>query len=139
MKLALFILTLAVSSCTLNMLAARAAASHGVYDESKDPNANQVLKNPIPFDKKSLDRGAALFKKNCVECHGNKGIGDGPKSNETTPAVANLTKVKEPTDNHLFKQISFGREDMPTWKEKLSENNIWDLVNFIKSLNGKKS
>jgi mono/diheme cytochrome c family protein len=123
--------------CALNMLAAQ--VRHGAYDPAQDPDADKILKNPVHFDKKSLERGAALFKKNCVECHGPKGIGDGPKSKETTPPVANLTKVEDPSDTHLFKQISFGKEDMPTWKEKLNEKNIWDLVNYVQSLNGKKS
>jgi mono/diheme cytochrome c family protein len=137
MKLLTLSLSTLLSGCVLNMLAAR-SMGHGSYDPADDPDAKTVYTSPTPFDKASLDRGAALFKKNCVECHGPKGIGDGPKSKETTPPVANLTKVKDTSDTHLFKQITFGREDMPVWKDKLSEKNIWDLVNYVKSLSGKK-
>jgi mono/diheme cytochrome c family protein len=129
---------LILNGCIMDMLA-RGVISHGIYDPDKDPNADEVLENPVAMDKASLDRGAMLFKTHCVECHGPKGIGDGPKSKETTPAVANLTKVKDLSDTRLYKQISMGKQDMPTWQDKLSTNNIWDLVNYIKKMNKKKA
>ncbi len=127
-----------LSGCFLQMLAAQNAISHGVYDPANDPNADAALENPVPADKNSLARGSALFQKHCVECHGRTGVGDGPKSKDTSPAVPNLRSIKDPSDTHLYRQIAFGRQDMPTWEKKLNEKNLWDLVNYVQSINTKK-
>lgn len=134
MKLVTLGMTLVLSGCLMNMLASQ-TFSHGVYDPANDPKADEVLQNPVANDSKSVGRGSALFKKHCVECHGPKGIGDGPKAKETSPAVANLTKIKDRSDTRLYKQIAYGKADMPTWKDELEETNLWDLVNYVKSLN----
>jgi len=111
---------------------------HGVYDSAADPDSDEVLKNPVKRTRKSLARGKKLFIKNCVSCHGLKGHGDGPKSKGLDPKVANLRKIESPNESRIFKQISSGPADMPNWSPKLKKKQIWELTNYIMSINPKK-
>lgn len=91
--------------------------------------------------------GEALFKKNCVECHGDKGQGrGGPQgwftggSGETSDLIGNQLNNQDflslASDDYLKGTITDGRPNhlMPSWKEKgLKESEINDLVAFIRS------
>lgn len=97
--------------------------------------------NPIPADKASIERGRSLYKTNCAICHGESGQGDGQAGAALTPKPANLAAMAglHPDGDFAWK-ISTGRGAMPAWKGILTENQIWDVVNFIQSLapKGKK-
>ena len=94
------------------------------------------LKNPVPYTKKSIDRGRATFLQNCTSCHGENGKAEGS-------LIAAATDLTEPTlyksgssDGEIFHSIRDGAGDqMPAFKSQLaSETDIWNLVNFIRSL-----
>jgi mono/diheme cytochrome c family protein len=90
-------------------------------------------KNPVAADKASLERGGKLFKTYCASCHGEKGKGDGTAGTGITPKPSDLTRMaKYHKDGDLAWKIAIGRGPMPGWKSTLTENQIWDLVNFIK-------
>ena len=75
------------------------------------------------------------FEKNCKRCHGDKGEG-GPVKLEDG------TKLKVPTfreghalrhpDSEFVKQITKGGDGMPAFKDKLTSQEIDDLVRFIR-------
>ncbi len=89
--------------------------------------------NPVPASEQSVSHGKQLYQTNCVSCHGATGEGDGPAGKALTPPAANL-KVMAPQhpDGDLAWKIAQGRGAMPPWKGALSENDIWDVVNYIK-------
>jgi putative copper resistance protein D len=105
---------------------------HGDIDPD-DPG--KPVKNPVGYTKTSIAKGKKLFIQYCVECHGRDGIGNGPEAAEIEPKPANLRKVKSPTDTYLYRKISIGNDEMPTWKIELKEKQIWHLTNYIKRLN----
>lgn len=82
-----------------------------------------------------------IFDRNCVSCHGSKGKGDGPASAGMANKPANLTSplMRERSDAELLKAIAEGKleKGMPPWKSMLSQEEIRELVNYIRSL-GKK-
>ena len=82
-----------------------------------------------------MQRGRDLFLNNCASCHGNSGRGDGQIALALEPRPADLV-VMAPTHpaGDFFWKIANGRGSMPAWKDTLRENQIWDLVNYIKSL-----
>jgi mono/diheme cytochrome c family protein len=41
-------------------------------------------------------------------------------------------------DGDFFWKINTGKGNMPSFKNKLAKNDIWDLVNFIQSLSKTK-
>jgi mono/diheme cytochrome c family protein len=93
--------------------------------------------NPVTADHVSIQRGAELFRINCVPCHGEKGKGDGVIGNFFTFKPADLTSplVQQNSDGALFLVISTGVAGrMPPLNENLYVRERWDLVNFIRTL-----
>lgn len=86
------------------------------------------------------ERGAALYKRYCRGCHGADGRGG---AHTFMPHVANLTRkgyIDLLPDSYLFEVIAEGGKAvgksayMPAWKSKLSEQDIADIIAFIRSL-----
>ena len=85
----------------------------------------------------SVSNGRALFAKNCQSCHGKSGMGDGTKASElkTEPGDFSKGAFQSQSDGSIYYKIAEGRDDMPSFKKKIADaNDIWDLVNYIRSL-----
>lgn len=92
-------------------------------------------KNPMVADAASLARGKQIFDTNCASCHGATGKGDGPAAQALNPkpaALAVMAPQHAPGD--LAWKIETGRGPMPAWKGVLTQNQIWDVVNYVRSL-----
>jgi len=100
------------------------------------PPAFHALMNPVPADKNSVARGQLLFAQNCAFCHGPQGYGNGPVGQVFMPTPANLTgeTVKRENDGDLFYKIRIGQATMPSFANRLSTKDIFDLINYIRSL-----
>lgn len=101
-----------------------------------------ALPNPVPPDAASIHGGYTLFKQNCVMCHGPAGKGDGPVGLTLNPRPADLTvhaKLGIHPDGQLFEWISngFPHSAMPAFGQRLSDVELWDLVNYIRTLSQK--
>ncbi|MBI5374756.1 MAG: cytochrome c [Candidatus Schekmanbacteria bacterium] len=99
------------------------------------PDNVKAIKNPIQADTTSIERGAKTYKEKCVICHGEKGDGKGVVGANLTVKPSNFTDkemMDEMTDGEIFWKISTGKGPMPSWKDKLKESEIWDLVNHIR-------
>jgi len=100
----------------------------------------EKLKNPIPSDAASIEEGKKLYGRHCASCHGPAGKGDGGMAlSGGTPAnLTDETWDHGSTDGEIFVAIRDGTSsDMESYKEKLTEKQIWNLVNFIRSLGPK--
>jgi mono/diheme cytochrome c family protein len=97
-------------------------------------------KNPIAYSEESWGRGKVVFADRCWGCHGRIGDGKGPNAAEMLPRPRNLTNhaffEKQP-DTRLFESITYGivGTGMPPW-DMLPDDQRWDLVNFVRHLNG---
>ena len=91
-----------------------------------------------------IGQGKELFARECADCHGAEGKGDGPASYLLYPKPRNFitsefrivsTWERLPTDQDLFNTITRGMpgSSMPPW-DRLTENQRWSLVYFVKSL-----
>jgi mono/diheme cytochrome c family protein len=104
--------------------------------------AGRKLKNPVPATPESIAAGKALFQKNCRFCHGADAKGNGPMAPEGTHP-SNLTDDKwdrGSTDGEIFLVIQNGagpKFDMKGYKSKMSDTDIWNLVNYVRSLAAK--
>lgn len=101
------------------------------------PEEARKLKNPLAPTKAALASGRAVYLDKCAECHGEQGRGDGPQARMYDPGPGNLTDTKHMstrTDGELFYQISEGHRPMPAFKKRLSEEQRWQLVLFVRSL-----
>jgi len=91
------------------------------------------------LDSEASRRGERLYIKNCLECHGTSGLGDGPTSKKNRFKAANLKKVSKDLSNHFLAfQIEVGTKDMPSWFDVLTEDEIWDLTHYLHDLAVKK-
>ena len=86
---------------------------------------------------------ATLFKELCSVCHGADGKGDGPSAKGLEPKPADFTNCKvmgKDSDDVLSKIIKGGGQSvgrstvMPAWGDSLSDQQIRELVKFIRSL-----
>jgi len=97
--------------------------------------------NPVPQSAASAARGEAIFEARCTGCHGRKADGHGPNSMDISPRPRNLTNsafMLKVTDRRLFESIQYGVEGtaMPSWMDYgLSQSDVGDIVNYIRSLN----
>ncbi len=86
----------------------------------------------------SIARGAALYRLRCAGCHGPSGAGDGPgaRSTRARPADLRAPHTADHTAGDLFWWITHGisRSGMPGVGEQVSEDQRWDLVNFVRAL-----
>ena len=99
--------------------------------------AFKQVKNPTTDFDSSIKRGEGMFIKNCSKCHGLNGNGYGVVAHGFTTFPRQLwvwNNTGPETDGYLFWFITNGRSDMPPWGLILSENNRWDLINYIKTI-----
>ena len=93
--------------------------------------------NPILPDAESIATGAELYATNCVRCHGVSGQGDGPDAAGLQPPPLNLQiHVPLHPDGDIFNFIANGVPGtaMPVFGESLTDEQIWHLVNYLRSL-----
>ena len=101
------------------------------------PDAAKNKKNPVPSDAQTIATGKTLWSTHCKSCHGAKGLGDGTKAAtlKTEPGDFSKPLVQTQTDGSLFYKLSEGRDDMPSFKKKVpDEDDRWALVNFMRTL-----
>jgi len=130
------------SMCAARMAIVVVAVTAGMIladrtdDESanwKAPTREAAKKNPIPVDEKSLARGKSVYSHNCFVCHGRAGRGDGPKAFDLEPKPRDLSspEVAGQADGALYWKISEGRRPMPSFRDLLSDEDRWYVVNYI--------
>jgi copper transport protein len=95
------------------------------------------LRNPIVPDQASLARGKQIYDADCAVCHGVDGRGDGPAAATLRPPPADLRvhMAAGHTDAQLFNWVTNGVPGtaMPAWKDRLSEEDRWHAINYIRS------
>jgi mono/diheme cytochrome c family protein len=120
-----------VSACVFAVATQVAADSAKLTrDEAKK------LNNPVPYSKKSIDQGRTVFLQNCTGCHGQDGKAE-------AAIIADATDLTNPsgykdgtTEGEIYRSIRDGAGDqMPPFKTQLDkEEDLWNLVNFVRSL-----
>ena len=96
----------------------------------------QVNNPTVDFDS-SIQRGKDMFVKKCAKCHGLNGNGYGVVAHGFATWPRQLWawyKADSAADSYLYWIIENGKSDMPPWGLVLSENERWDLINYIKTI-----
>ncbi|UVT21489.1 MAG: CopD family protein [Nitrospira sp.] len=93
-------------------------------------------KTPVPFDAISIANGVELFTGNCIPCHGPQAKGNGVLAKTLPKQPVDL--LTEPhtamhTAGDFFHWLTYGRFNgiMPPFGEKFSEEERWDVLNFL--------
>lgn len=100
------------------------------------PERFKQMENPVEMDNQSLRIGRSLYRRNCRDCHGSEGKGDGSEAPEleTTMRDFGSEEVQSQRDGELFYKVLEGRDEMPSFRADLIEEDIWNIVNYIRSL-----
>lgn len=95
------------------------------------------------------EKGKVIYEKRCIHCHGVTGKGDGPSADRLRPRPRNFASGmykftytefgKLPQDSTLFTRVSEGLpgSSMQAWKGILKEDDIWNVVAYIKTFSRK--
>lgn len=100
------------------------------------PEEYKSLKNPLTPSESNLKAAREIYRDECLQCHGQRGQGDGPEARTHYPLPADLTDAKRMAsvlDGEIFYQISEGRRPMPSFKNRLTPDQRWQLVLFVRS------
>jgi mono/diheme cytochrome c family protein len=104
-----------------------------------------VVRNPRPATLDSIENGRRQFARYCQTCHGPGGLGDGPVSVTSAqrgplmgvlPIAGPASIANVRSDGHIYTTIRYGRRRMPSYS-RITSQDRWDIVNYIRYLNGK--
>ncbi|MDJ0766350.1 MAG: cbb3-type cytochrome c oxidase subunit II [Myxococcota bacterium] len=95
--------------------------------------------NPYPITEVSRLRGATVYQRHCLGCHGPVGDGQGPAVAFIYPPPFNFTTLRRhgleggATGGMLYYQIMNGITGtaMPYFKRELESEKIWDVSNYV--------
>ncbi len=113
---------------------------HWRFMHGEVPKEYAGLKNPTEFTTANIEEGGKLYQRNCAQCHGKRGMGDGETAKNLRPSPALLAYlIQRPiaADSYLMWTISEGgianKTDMPAFKETLSKEQIWKIISYMHS------
>jgi mono/diheme cytochrome c family protein len=104
------------------------------YDTVPVTDANKS--NPVKPTPESLARGKRQYGYDCAMCHGQEGNGKGDVAagmNLKMHDWTNPATLKDRADGELFYIIKNGKADMPPEGDRVKPEQIWDMINFIRS------
>ena len=107
--------------------------------ESKISAEDAQKGNPVKATPESLAKGKKTYAMDCAMCHGENGDGKG----ELAADMKNVTDFTAPdamknrTDGELFYIMRKGKGEMPPEGDRAKNDDIWNLVNYIRSLKKK--
>ena len=133
LKLGLFFIAFLVASSQI---------AGAAEEEWVAPARAKRNKNPIAAAADSVNQGKKVYATNCLSCHGTEGKGDGPAAQALLPKKpGNLSDSKlwlQP-DGVLFWKVTEGKAPMPTFEKLVSEEDRWNVVNYVRTLSPKPS
>jgi len=95
------------------------------------------MKNPQSSDDADMMKvGKILYSKHCKSCHGNKGLGDGPKAKklETEAGDFSSEAFKSQSDGELYYKSYIGRDEMPNYEKKIpDEEDRWAIITYMRA------
>jgi len=122
------------------------AASGSAAAPSSSPHRVTVTpeeaarKNPVRLTDVSVERGKKMFGTQCALCHGEKGDGKGDLAADMKLTLPDFTKAEalaKRTDGELFVIIGTGNDPMPSQKGRMTDVELWNIVNYLRALGGR--
>ena len=123
------------------------------YDDTEEERtraSQEITENPYPITAEGLDRGKELYNVYCAICHGEKGDGLGYLVREANPArgvtagvypaaPANFMQDTFYKSSHgrFYHAIMYGKNVMGPHADKLSYEERWQVIHWIRSLQAK--
>ena len=106
---------------------------------------NEIITNPFPITEEGMARGKMLYDINCGICHGEKGAGEGYLVSEKNPyavypaqpAILTNDTFTYTSNGRLYHAIMHGKNVMGGYADKLSYEERWQVIHYIRSLQAK--
>ena len=105
--------------------------------EWKVPPEEVQRANPVKSSPASIAEGKSLFSSQCAMCHGVAGDGKGDLAVELKMKLRDYrdpAALKNLTDGELHYILVKGKAQMPGHEGRMKETQLWNLINFIRSL-----
>ncbi|HEY5174224.1 MAG TPA: cytochrome c [Terriglobales bacterium] len=102
--------------------------------------AQQV--NPVKLTPESIAQGKKYYGYDCAMCHGNNGDGKGDVALDEKLKIGDFrdpATLKDTTDGELFYILKNGHDHMPAEPIRLKPDELWNLINYVRSLANKKA
>lgn len=115
-------------------------------EEERTRATAEIVNNPYPITADGLERGKLLYDINCGICHGKKGDGNGYLVAEENPnavypaqpAILNNEEFTNASNGRMYHAIMYGKNVMGGYADKLSYEERWQVIHYIRSLQAKE-
>ncbi|MBP8725866.1 MAG: cytochrome c [Saprospiraceae bacterium] len=113
---------------------------YGNTEEERARASREIVSNPIPWSQEGLQQGQVLYDIYCGICHGAKGDGNGyivrDDGGKYPAQPANFLKSDfiASTEGRYYHAIMYGRNVMGPHSDKLSFEERWNVIHYIRSL-----
>jgi len=111
--------------------------TNAIQDPWEVPSKYENMENPFANADDADNIGRILYSKHCKSCHGSKGKGDGTKAGTIDTEMGDFTdgSLTDQTDGALYYKTFEGRDDMPGFKKKISEEeDRWLVINYVRKI-----
>ena len=105
--------------------------------ETKTSSDAAKKDNPVKSSPTSLASGKKKYGQDCAMCHGKEGAGDGDLAEDMKLKLKDLRDadaLKGLGDGDIYNLINNGKGKMMGEEGRLKPDEIWDVVNFVRSL-----
>ncbi len=105
--------------------------------EFKIPPEEAKRENPVKPTPPSIAEGRHSYTTQCAMCHGKDGDGKGDLAVDmklTMKDYRDPDALKGMTDGELFYILNKGKGDMPSEEGRMKPEQLWNLINYIRSL-----
>lgn len=109
------------------------APSQPPQAEYKIPPEAAARANPVKPTAESLAKGKKIYGIDCAMCHGKDGDGKGDMDMKGVPDFTDPATLKNRTDGELYYIIQKGKGDMPPEGDRAKGEDMWNLVNYVRS------
>ena len=118
---------------------------YGDTEEERTRAMNEIVANPYPITAAGLARGKELYTIYCGICHGEKADGNGYLVAEENlnvkypaqPAILTSDEFVAASEGRYYHSIIYGKNVMGGYADKLSYEERWQVIHYIRSLQAK--
>ncbi len=116
---------------------------YGDTDDERIRASAELINNPYPITDAGLAQGKELYTVFCGICHGDKGDGGGYLVRDggaypVQPANLLLPEFIGASNGQYYHAIEYGKNKMGAYKDKISYEERWQVIHYIRSLQAKE-
>lgn len=110
------------------------ASYNAIQEPWKAPNWTDTLVNPYLIEPLTLPQAQEIYILYCESCHGDQGHGDGIKNLIPGPISFKSTRFIKQSAGAVYWKIREGRNEMPSFKNLLSDEQNWQMVEYLRDI-----